>query len=482
MAQPALSDTARKALLAQTCCGDAALCDFLSRELDFIYMCQDPQCNAQARYLYTLLGMIEAAQIYSRNRIDTIERRFADNLQERYTAFQERHTDAESTSTGRSCQWSAATSSQFFFRDSTDDLVSFSELDSLHTSERLESGYDRSYRVTTGHGFSFSRVIHTLDDKEGERLAPGEGFELSRSSRASSTNGGTGPLLPIVGTKWNTPITLDTSPPYVHTNLPGPLLTVTPASNSDQVCPPFDPLDPDKDLCRDPKLNYPSYGIGYHGKIHFEISVQVIGTGTMQLQWTWEEGANFRQYYHCTSSAVHGTATTNGRDAGLATGRTIALPGDNRTSSRETTSIYHLVRKFGTSTRRGTTNTDAEEVTKGRSKGEAHSESNRDSHGQAFTQRRAESLTTNVSESHERQTEKLTDDEVRRSYGQIGTQLSVLWNLIWDRIQLLERAYVQNFAAGQMCCPTERPGCKCPSLYRPYTEMRNGIGLSGYRN
>ncbi len=450
-----LTPALRKALLAQTACNMPELAAFLEQEIDICEACQPTTaCNPRILYLNTQLCLIEAAQIFARNQIDTATRSMAHNTQERFTAFTERHTDAESTATGRSCNWAAATSSQFFRRDSTDNLVAFSEGNLLHTAERLENGFDKSNRQTAGHGAHMSRVIHTLDDRQGERLAPGEGLEISKSNHASSTKGGTGPFLKLVGTKWDAIFSLDLIPPFLHPVAPGPLLDPAPPTVRTEICPDPDPLDPDEDICLIPRLKFPSYGNGFSGTHRVTISVAVPGSGALNFSLEWTVAFNFRQYYHCTASSVTGTSTTTGRDAGLGTARTIARPSENFVTSRETTYITHLVRKYGSSTRRGTTTTDGEEVQVGRAKGSAHSESDRNSKGQAFQQRRAESLTTQTNEAHLRRTETLTDDERRDKFGQIGDHLKQLWDRVFKNLVLLERQFAAVPMGGSMnCCP-----------------------------
>jgi hypothetical protein len=473
-----LTPALRSALLLQTCCGMQELCDFLTDEIDFIYDCQDDGCTLQLRYLHTHLALIEAAQIFARNKVDTTTRVFMHNTQERYNAFSQRDTNAESTATGRSCQWAAATSAQNFNRDSTDDTVSFSEQDLLHTAERVESGYDKSCRHTVGHGFHFSHILHTLTDLQGERFRPNAGRVVTTASRASSTSGGTDFLLPLLGTKWTATPTIDTNPPFIHiVGEPGPYLPVSFPPSSEAICPPFDPDDPIQKVC--PVPGYPSYGNGFHGKFRFSVSIGIPALGSLSIAIEFDRGRNERQYYHCSSSIVTGRSDTAGRADGQAESDTVADPGENRTSSRETTNVYHLVRKYGTSTRRGTTSTDAEEVQDGVSRGIAHSESARDTKGQSFQQRRAEALTVSHTESHLRRTEKLTDDERRDKFGQISDHLKALWKRVWDRSLLLEKQLASSkpLGASMACPPNRRLGCACPQR-RSYQEILDGHQLS----
>lgn len=462
----ALTPAQRTALLAQTSCGMPELRKFLEGEIDFIELCQDQACFPQLRYYYVQLALIEAAQVFARNKIDTATRTAASELQERYTAFSTRLTDAERTATGRSCAWAAATSAQFFNRDSTDNTVGFSEANSLFTAERLENGYDRSYRTTNGHGSHFSRVIHTLDEKNGERLAPGEGLEISRASRTSATSGGTDSLLPLYHP--TVPIvTFSASPPFVTfltPDLGGPLPNFP--GNDEVICTDegFDPPPGETDpSC--PRSGFPSMGIGYNRKVNVSISLAAPGF-SLDIRADIGDGFNVRQYYHCSSSAVRGTSTTTGRDAGLATARTIARPWENFTNSSERSVVVHLVRKEGSSTRRGTQSVDAEETQVARANGLAHSESDRNVKAQAYQQSRAEQLTTQHQESHLTRTETATDDFSSSKFGQIPAQLKQLWDRVWAHITLLERQFAAVPKAAPMAC-SPSTAC-CLPLRAPY--------------
>ncbi len=465
-----LSDALRKALLAQTCCGNDTLCAALDVELDFLYDCQDNVCTPRLRYIYTQLAAIEYAQIFSRLQIDTATRVMQHVITEDYTATGQRNTDGEQTATGRSCNWSAATSQQYFNRDSTDDSVSFTDRNMKRTAEKEEHGYDKSCRHTTGHAFTLSHVEHIVSDKSGEGLAAGSGTETVFSNRQSTTDGGTGPFLPLQhptfpgGPGLNVQIT----PPFISPTIPGPLFGEIFPTSGDEICPPFDPNDPDPpDPCQ--RGAFPSYGQTYNTTI--KLTVGIPGVGGLEASWV--TGRSYRQYYHCTLSSVVGAGSTQGTDARRSVSTTTALPTANRSQSRETTNVYHLVRKFGTSTRRGLDTTKGQERSQGYADGISHAESRRDNKGKSYQQRRAESLTTGHTESHLRKEDHLTDDQVRRSFGQIGEQLSKLWNVTWNNLLLLQRQFAAvPFGAGMACNLPTRLGCNnCPPR-RSYQDIR----------
>lgn len=468
-----LSDALRHALVTQVCCGQPDLCEDLALEVDFIWECQN-ECNDRIRYVYTQLALIEYAQIRVRLQIDTSTRNLAHTTTEDYTLTGKRNTDGESTATGRSCNWAAATSQQYFNRDSTDDMVSFSERNMQRTAERIETGYDKSCRHTVGHAFTLSHVEHTVDDKGGEANGAGLGTEISRANRVSSTDGGTGPFIPLQGLTYDPAPEFSLTPPFLTVVGPGPLLPETLPASGQSICPEPDPNDEDEEIpCQRP--SYASYGQTYQGR--FSITIGAPGIGALKVEWG--DGKSYRQYYHCTLSSVRGTAVTSGRNERVANVDTEALPSQNRSRSDETTNVYHLVRKYDSSTRRGIDTTDAEERQYGYADGVSHSESKRDSKGQAYQQRRAESLTTGHTESHLRREEHLTDDEVRRSYGQISEQLAKMWKRAWDNVLILQRQFIAVPFGGSMSCNTNtRIGCACPQR-RSYLEICNVNQVSG---
>lgn len=447
-----LSTDLKRALVTQVACGDPELKALLEDEIDFILMCleRDISCLPRVEYMQAQLALIELAQIFSRHQIDTTTRTFNSQVRETYTARARRNMDSESTANGRTCQWSAATSQQRYVRTSTDDSVAFSESNSLHTSERLEDGFDRSRRGTSGTGFSYQRVIHTVEHDWGNSVSPGAGQERRNSQRRSETSGGTNPLVPVAGTNWE-PVFFQPSltPPFITTTGPTNTISITPATSADLLCPYVRPGEPNPVYCTG--FGYPSVGQGWHG--NFELGISLPGPVAVTVKWA--EGFNQRQYYHCSASTVDGFTTSFARMDSLGVTRTTARPEDNRSGSNESSYVIHYVRRVGSSTRRGTDSTDAEERQRGRADGTSHAESERNTKGNAFAQRRSESLTTGDSATHLRRNQLLTDDRVSNKYGQISVQLGRLWDRVWKQLQTLEREYsaipmASSFTEG--CC------------------------------
>lgn len=446
MQSPCLTPQLRKALLAQTCCGIPELCNFLNDEVDLLWKCQD-HCTDRLRYIYTQLGLIEAAQIFARGKIDTMIHTAESNTQEKYTAFNTTRTDAERDSSGKTCHWAASTSQQFFNRDSTDYTVGFSDYRLLYTSEFKNNGYDKSCRHTTGHGFHMSRVETTHNGNHSD-------FRFHTDTRATDTFGGTDPLIPLQNLQlvgWS----FQDSFPFInppHLNVDP--FQIVPAHSGEQICPtptqdnPFPPC---------PVGSFPSVGWGYNGRFQFAFTTPTLGT----VNITYANGENKRQYYHCTGSSSQDVRRDLTESSDSVIGTTDALEKDNQTYSSEQTDIQHLVRKYGITVRRGNTDLDAEDKGHGRSDGIAHSESERNVQGNGYQTSRAESETVRHSENHLRRTETANDDQVSNKYGQISTHLAKLWDRVWEQYLQLERQIIAIPMAGSMSCDLRGSIC-CP--------------------
>lgn len=456
MQSPCLTPQLRRALLAQVCCGIPELCNFLDNEIDFLWKCQH-NCTDRLKYIYTQLGLIEAAQIYSRNKIDTMIQNAESNTQERYTAFNNTRTDAERDSSGKACHWAASTSQQFFNRDSTDNSVGFSDYRLQYTSEFKNNGYDKSCRHTTGHGFHMSRIETFHNRDRGD-------FRFHSSTDFSITNGGTSNFVPpkgyvAIGAGFNgspdlDPIPFvnepDISPTYSSFSFPDG--TWSGPNGRNGICP--NPIDGDL-FCTQREL--PSMGQGFNFRYQFAFTTATLGTINITVQ----QGENERQYYHCTTSNSDSFRSDTSSVNDRTTGSTDASEKDNQTYNSEQTDIFHLVRKYGITIRRGTTDLDAEDKAHGRSDGIAHSESNRNNQGSAHQTSRSEAETVKHSENHLRKTETANDDTVSNKYGQISVHLSKLWDRVWQQYLQLERQLVAVPLANSMDCNLKGDIC-CP--------------------
>lgn len=441
-----LTDQLRHALLAQTACSDETLHEFLSCEIDFLWDIQDDSCMCRLRYMYTLLGLIEAAQIFSRNKVDQMTKVAQSQSDELATSFSVLRGDAERDMSGRECTWSAATSQQFFARNSQDSSVSFSDGRMLGTSETKANGYDKSCRHTSGYGFHMSRV-------ETGHFGNHSSQTITTNSSTSSTNGGTGPYFPTIGTEWvGTPLEaiLPSGPSgTIIGTRPGPLYgePAQPQSGQD-LCPDPTPEFPEGACFAN---RYPSMGEGYSGRTAVDINLTTF-LFSVRVSINWTEGLNWRQYMHCQSSATATNNTTVGGSVDTVTGFTRASEDDNQVYSSEQTDIAHLVRKYGIKIARSTNNTDAEEVSRGRANGLAHSESQRDKQAIGTSQQRSEAETKRFGESHSLRTENATSDQVSVKYSHIGTHLSKLWDRIWKEAMMLERQFAAVPAVATMDC------------------------------
>lgn len=457
------------------CCGIPELCEFLECEIDLLWDCQE-SCQPRIKYIYVQLGLIEAAQIFSRNKIDTMTRKASSQMQEKYTAFSTNKSDAERDASGRSCSWSASTSSQFFNRDSEEQGIGWTDYRHKYKSDMLNNGFDLSCRHTFGYSFHKTRIE---GNKTGEFTERGNG----ESNSDSLTYGGTDNLIPIFNLKWDEPISRIGEAPFIAINRPIDDLDlfINPPTSGEQVCPPLpdnenDPNDNNIPFCRnynpDGTSNYgpyPSAGSGFNGHFRFSIAVPTIGTVSTE----WSEGKNQRQYYHCSRSSTDDVHSRTNGSVDTDIGNTDANEDDNQTYSNENSTNLHLVRKYGILTRRAITENDGQEQSEGHGLGRAESESERNAKATAYTQQRAESEAKRHSESHYLRTERANEDMVLIKYGQIGRHLTSLWDRVWTHLRLLERQFASKPYGSKMNCPREAQSCL--PVRRSYQDLKRVI-------
>lgn len=461
-----LTATTRNALLTQVACGDAELRAALDSEVDLLYTCIDTACSPRLKYLHTQLGLIEIAQIWARNKIDTTTRQLAHTTTEKYTSTGLKRTDSESTATGSACTWTAATNQHQFTRSSTDDVTAFTEHNQLRTAQSSDYGYDVSHRSLRGNGFSFNKTFHGVDDRGGDSLAPGAGDDNVLSSSTSTSQGGTGPLVKVgaggIGTYWAGIFQTKPEFPWIEAGGPQNVPSIDGESGfiPSIVCPPNDPEFPFA-ACESTTEGLPSMGYGFHG--HYEVSLAAPPLGIFKI--IWDDSQHKRRYYHCSRGVSSAQMSHTGRHDQLDHAVTIARPEDNRSGSSESNSIVHIIRRDGISTRRGNSTSDAQERIRGVTDGSSHNESKRTAKGNATQQRRAESLTVSDTKSSLRRVERLTDDEVRRSYGQISVHLGEMWKRILDLITTLEKELSSIAIGGSMCIPCTPLGGKVCTPY-----------------
>ena len=451
-------------MLAQVACGIPDLKNFLNCELEFIWDTQDDNCLIPLRFNYTLLGLIEAAQIYSRQQIDTMTRQATTQIEERYDALSVLRGDSERDASARACQWNVATSSQEFIRNSQDEAIGFSDYRHQYVSNFQNNGVDRTCRHTTGFGFHISRIVTKHDGLYVER---GD----TVSDTASNSNGGTGPLQPLYNVEWTVPFgTIDF--PFFDLDFPqdpNDLIQETqfPQGTLCKDMPgPTSETEPGEinlnwNFCSEDDLR-PSMGYGNNGRFDINFGVIFLPV-SITIKLSWEIGRNARQYHTCQSSLT-GTLATHTQDINNNdTSSTDAAENENEVYSSERSDNIHYVRKYGITVRRGRTDLDGEEHSIGTAKGSANSHSDRLGQRTGSATERSEAETVRHSESLMTRHERANNDMIRNKYGQVSQHLQKLWQRIWDETQRLERQFASvphgaamNCVRSETCCTVRR--------------------------
>ena len=426
-----LSDVQKRTLLATSSCGDAVLREYLLGILEDD--CVPLACPPQLEYWETLLDLIEAAQLFSRSRIDESRHNASSMAKSTSTTVSTRTSTAENTATGRNCSWQTAVSEQSFSRTSTDDTVAFSESNSQRFAQSKEDGFDKSTRSTVGNG-STSFSHHTREERDQREV------ENINETYSQTTVGGTSPLLPYEGGDLVPPfIDLDLAPPFFD----APIVDNNPRYNIPfgAVCPPPDPDDP---RCVRPTI--PSIGHGFTRDIKVRVGISVL-VFSITFELGYRDGLNERIFYTRFCTSIIGDMARRRDD--IHTSRFEQLDTDVGTS-RETSTQIHLVRRVGSSIRRGTATTDAEERQRGYADGVANNSSERDGTGFGHTQSRREALTTGRSEMVKLATSHSESLDTANKYGQIAQHLAEMHKRILHQIMLLSRQIVATSFGGHM--------------------------------
>lgn len=429
------------------------------------------ECIPALVYWEGLISAIEAAQLFSRQQIDE-SRHLASSLTKGNSGtISSRRTTSERTATGKNCSWQTATSEQSFTRTSNDDAVAFQETNSLRTAETTDHGYDKSSRNTTGSA-STATSHHMLDrSADGEALLAGDGTRKHTRSDAESQAGGTSDVLPYELNLIPPVITLQVTPPFITFSDAG--VDYSPRFNIPfgGLCPPPDPnCDPlVRDCCVRP--NIPSMGRNFSYSVRAKVAINIL-VFSAQLDIGFGNGISERMFYtrfcanRVMTDAIDGRHASNGQHEQT----------DNDTSlSRETTALVHLARRVGTSTRRGTATTDAEDRHTGDAIGVASNNSERDGKGFGHAVGRSESLTVGSSVTNGLTTHHAQALDTASKFGQIASHLAELHDRIMKQIiEITRMVTAVPYGAAMNCAPARRGPCnRC-------TSSCNCGGMSGY--
>lgn len=407
--------------------------------------CTVLDCPPQLEYWETLLSLIEAAQLYSRQQVDESRRNSSHTEEVKGETHGLRTSTAENTATGRTCSWQTAISEQSFNRTSTDNTVAFSETNSQRYSQRKEDGFDKSTRNT--HGQGSTSYTHHLGDTHTQRENG-----LQHSFYHKELEGGTGPLEPYekpFGPGINFDILLE--PPFitfqVEDNRPGE----HPGYNVPwgAICPEFPDEHGNTDCVR-PTVTSIGHGWSRDIAVSLAFSIPFPGGPTLigfNISTKYCDGLNERQFYTRFCTGLFGFSTEEHTDIHSSTWNQNER---DTATSRETTTILHLVRKTGSSIRRGTLAIDAEERQIGQARGSAANTSEREGTGFGHTQQRKEALTVENNTLSRLGTSHTQSLSTAHKYGQIGQHLNELHDRILKHIMMLSRQLVAIPVGGHM--------------------------------
>ncbi len=151
------------AIVTQIACGSDDLRDELQRRVNAAWTLSNG-CNQNVKLLKMRLRLIELAQAFTRNMIDTASASGSHRSNDKFDSANYRDTQSQRTGQGTSAAWSKATTFQQFQRDSAQHARSQSDSTSDTTGKASSYLWDRSQRVGNGWAHSYNFAFGETDD------------------------------------------------------------------------------------------------------------------------------------------------------------------------------------------------------------------------------------------------------------------------------------------------------------------------------
>lgn len=424
-------------LITSVACGDEKLNEILQGQIDTIW-CMSGGCSQDLQYLKSQLALIEFAQAFTRNMIDTSTSRMNMVGVDRFDSKNQRDNQAQRTAQGNRCAWSKATSFQQFQRDSESHARGKS--DSFADTEGASTSYlyDRSQQASVGWANNYDFSSSAMRGFGFDRAASCTTQESESFAGTPQFAGGASPTPPTLagfniinsGTWWTFDFlglwSLDVPyPPWVGFTIGG-LSTGNPGPTF-----PGCGVNPNQEDC--PAL--PSYGRSKFSHTELSVTIPFVGALTQAA----DDGEEFRQSFICSSGNSTTIGNSNSYSEYISTDDAQSKGETKTHDESESTNDRH---KSASSYRDSHSEAHAGASDTMRAHGETHSGSDSASHaegqgsgqGTAWSKDHADSQTNNYS------------DQVRvdktRYWSQIFRSLADLHKRVWGEVQAAERAYM----------------------------------------
>lgn len=466
-------------LITSVSCGNEKLEKILADQANTIWCMSSLGCTQELQYLRAQLGMIELAQGYTRNMIDTSSRKASSRAKDKFDSTNYRDNQSQRTGQGTSCAWSKATTFQQFQRDSEQHARSQSDSHADTIGKSSSYLWDRGQNVTTGWANSFDQSSSKSEDAS-------VAFSGDCIDRESESSGGTPSqpvLLDVAGQTdsptldflsygaWSTFTALgdwwsswwgggsfvapDGNALWSSTN--DAFGAQFPQSSATPNC----PVDPDGQCDA-----IPSYGASYTDSWNLSIAIPGINT---TITATWSSGQDFRQSYVCHTgkSKIFGRGFENSHGEGSALSES-----EGKTEAHDEGESVHDRHSSASAFRDSESRATANATDTMRSHGETHNGSDNSAHGESQAGNQMTAYGTSHSEGHGTGFSHSESDANSNYWSQIFNSLADMWQRVWDEIKELER--VLSLATGI------KVGAMKPQCTPCETKNRGMIRKQGY--
>lgn len=443
MATALLSDSFKQnVLITQVACGEPELANVLKGQVTFLWNMQG-NCWPELKYLKTHLALIEVAQLFAKNKVDTETHRGFMKAKDKFDSWNQRDTQAQRTGQGTRCSWSKATSFQQFQRDSEQHARGKSDSQTDSQGEATSYKWDRSQTTAGGWANSYDWAFSKADSESHATSTTGD-------RRHSESEGGTpaGPRLDV-GTwvlsglsDWDLQFTgsdpiltipflgisvyWPTFPPVFIDNISDGFVRTLPV-------PPDCSYDPASGTANCQNQAIPSYGESYDGRTSFTVHAALGGSSASP---GFSYSGDVRVSFTCERGCSAGKSDSESLSSSLDVSES-QLTGDTLTHDESENS--HDVHYGASSYRDASSLAHAGASDTMRSHGETHSGSDSASHGEGQSSGQGTAEGKDHAESHG--TSEMDSDNVQlmHKWGQISISLGEMWKLIFSEVTKAEK-------------------------------------------
>lgn len=435
----------QQTLITSVSCGDSKLEKILADNANTIWCMSSLGCYQEVQYLKAQLGMIELAQQFTRNMVDTSTRKGSSRAQDKFDSSNYRDNQSQRTGQGTNCSWSKATTFQQFQRDSEQHARSQSDSHADTIGKSSSYLWDRSQQVSNGWANSF-------DQSSSLSTSNSVGYSGDCIDRESESQGGT-PSQPVVldvAGQSDAP-TLDflsygawsvfsvisdwfSSSWWSGETIAAPdgnaIWSTTNEAFGSQF--PLTGGTPDCPVTPDAECeSIPTYGASYSDDWNISVGIPQVGS----ISANWKSGQDFNQSYTCHTgkSKIFGRGFENGHSEGNSLSES-----EGKTQAHDEGENVHDRHRSASAFRDSESHATAHATDTMRSHGETHNGSDSSAHAEAQSGNQMTAYGVSHSEGLGTAFSHSESQSEAKYWGQIFDSLNDMWKRIWDELRVLE--------------------------------------------